>query len=139
MIDRALDPAIRRRLLGCAAVSHYIEPSAIAGRMQIAPEMAAAVLFSEVKTELDAQGVPRWVLRSAMRRRILVDGRADIMDWLSVAGDATTDIGRMLYAWLRGELDPARAIAEHEEAVRRVACWLSDCGWVTPQVDVVLR
>src|SRR5262249_21986924 len=84
-------------------------------------------------------GVPRWVLKSAVRRRILVDGRDQIHDWLALAGTATTPIGQVLHAWLRGELDAQCAVVANEDAVRRVACWLIDCTWITPSVDSVLR
>jgi hypothetical protein len=127
-------------VLGCAAVSHFIDPVDLAARLGESSAAVMTALFSKVASERDDAGMPRWVLQPAVRRRMLATaGAGPAAAWVALAAPATTVPEAILRRWIAGTLDVSPEVARHPDALRRVAGWLLDAAWVQPPVREVLR
>jgi len=129
------------RILGPAAVVHFIDPAQLAERLTAEPSEVAATLLPHVDAERAPDGQVRWTLRPATRRRTL-SGADDAMAraWIALGpGAVPTATEHVLRSWLSGNFDAERELHDDGDAVQRVAGWLRDCKWLNPPAEQLLR
>lgn len=132
--------ALLNHLLPVVATSHVIDPEVVATQFQQVVGDVISALFPVVATE-EHDGMPRWVLKPSVRRRVLADFDPHTsLPLPPLASKLDSDRQTLLRHWLSGDLtDLRQAIENQPDALRQVAGWLSDSANVTPRPRDVLQ
>lgn len=140
MIAASNDSEITERALAVAATSHLVDPERVAEHLQVTADAVVSALFPAVVTETYG-GVPRWVLKPSLRRRLLADFDPAANTPLPPPASTTATASEtLLRQWLTGAFtDVPQAVAKQPDALRQVAGWLFDGTRLRPPPREVLQ